>query len=995
MSAGVIRVRPLHIALSVLMLAMMILFYAGLASITLYMGSQNDLKSARDIVQRVSRELTGVFNAETQPIESSINVLKATPLATGKHHEDRLAQIGAMAAALEKNPSSTSVYVGTENGSFVMLRKLDTTTDRATFKAPDGAAFLLQSVNRDRGEAVGKFQFYDAALTLTTTIEKPDYQFDPRTRPWYQLAVSAETAGKTIETAPYIFASNQKIGITLAVRSSGAGGVIGMDITLGSLSRLIGKQQVTPSAELVVFNGAGNVLAYRDVKRVFKTNASGTREVVTVPELAVPEISEMYARWKDQSRDGAKTEPESAIEIGGKGHYFQVEKIRDSGGQSLYLGVSAPKAELMANSIRIRNLTFIASLVFMALMLPALYLASRMVSRPIRDLVQVASAIERFDFGGGDPVRSKIAEVDDLARAMTSMKNTLKRFLDISSALAAEGNFSRLLNIILRETISVAGATSGSLALVSSDGKSVQSAARQFNGKVQDVSTARSYAVADVDSALVEVRAVVEGCRQSVRISRSDPIQGSIYAHLFDVLGVDRAHIIALPLRNRAKEVIGAMSLSLVAPEDESAEPISAALLAFLEALSGTAAVALDNQKLVLDQKILFESIIKLVANSIDAKSTYSGGHCQRVPELAKMLARAACDQTGGPFAGYALTEDDWEALHIAGWLHDCGKLTTPAFVVDKATKLETIYDRIHEVRMRFEVLKRDAEIEVYLRALAALPAGQVDMGALRAELEEPLATLDEEFRFVATCNVGGEFMAPEKRERLKSIAQRRWLRTLSDRAGISQEELMRKDGIPDQPLPVWEALLSDKPEHILHRPERERLEAGNAWGFKITPPDNLYNRGELYNLAIGRGTLTDEDRYKINEHIVQTIKMLSGLPFPRHLKKVPEIAGGHHEKLDGSGYPRGLMKDEMSVEARMMAIADVFEALTAIDRPYKKGKTLSDAIKIMGFMKKDKHIDPDLFELFLKSGVYLDYAKRFMRPEQIDVVDVGAYLTA
>ena len=234
--------------------------------------------------------------------------------------------------------------------------------------------------------------------------------------------------------------------------------------------------------------------------------------------------------------------------------------------------------------------------------------------------------------------------------------------------------------------------------------------------------------------------------------------------------------------------------------------------------------------------------------------------------------------------------------------------------------------------------------------------------------------------------------MAPDQVERLKAIGQRHWLRTLDDRAGISQEEAMRKEAIAPEPLPCWEPLLADKPDHIFPRPERERVAVDNPWGFKITPPVNLYNRGEIYNLCVGRGTLTEEDRYKINEHIVQTIKMLAELPFPKHLRRVPEIAGGHHEKMDGTGYPRRMSRQEMSVEARMMAIADVFEALTAVDRPYKKGKTLSEAVKIMGFMKKDQHIDAELFALFLESGAYLEYAKRFMRPEQIDTVDIAAY---
>jgi len=289
---------------------------------------------------------------------------------------------------------------------------------------------------------------------------------------------------------------------------------------------------------------------------------------------------------------------------------------------------------------------------------------------------------------------------------------------------------------------------------------------------------------------------------------------------------------------------------------------------------------------------------------------------------------------------------------------------------------------------MRFEVLKRDAELDCW-RAVAA--GGDATM--LRAALDRQLALLDEEFAFVAGCNEGGEFMAPDKIARLKTIAARTWLRTLDDRIGVSHEEKTRKARTPAAPLPATERLLDDKPEHVIERAPGDRMPADNPWGFKLDVPALKYNRGEVANLAIGRGTLTEEERYVINHHIVQTIVMLSQLPFPKHLKNVPEIAGGHHEKMDGTGYPRRLARDQMSLTARMMAIADIFEALTAADRPYKRGKTLSEALKIMSFMRRDRHVDPDLFDLFLTSGVYRSYAERFLRPEQIDAVDVAQYV--
>ena len=254
-------------------------------------------------------------------------------------------------------------------------------------------------------------------------------------------------------------------------------------------------------------------------------------------------------------------------------------------------------------------------------------------------------------------------------------------------------------------------------------------------------------------------------------------------------------------------------------------------------------------------------------------------------------------------------------------------------------------------------------------------------------------ARVPEEFAFVAAFNQGGEYLSPLQRQRLQDIAQRTWTRTLDDALGISQEEAQRRAHIPKAPLPVQEQLLSDKPEHRIERAPQDRIAPGNPWGFRIDVPELLYNRGELHNLQVSRGTLSAEERYKINEHMVQTIKMLARLPFPKHLRAVPEIAGGHHEKMDGTGYPRGLRREDMSPMARMMAVADIFEALTAADRPYKPGKRLSEALHIMARMCREQHIDADVFALFLRAGVYQAYAERYMQPELIDAVQIENYL--
>ena len=646
-------------------------------------------------------------------------------------------------------------------------------------------------------------------------------------------------------------------------------------------------------------------------------------------------------------------------------------------GGALYLAAAAPQAELLAQATEIRNRSLGVAIAVLAMsLLFALYCA-RLASRPLGQLTREAETIQSLSFDKPLGVRSFIAEVDLLARAMALMKSTIRRFLDISSSLANERNFDKLLERILVETSRLAGARGGAIYLAEPDGRLTCALARWDDA-------APETRPPDLDPLRNKDHPMVRAASEGAHIEQVKTVQAAAW---YPRLGQEGAlTIFAVPLRNRRGETAGALML---ARDDAGgdARVWDKALLALVEALSGSAAAAIDSQRLIQEQKLLLESFIELIAGAIDRKSPYTGGHCQRVPELTKMIARAAVAAEEGPFKDFTFSEAQWEELHIAAWLHDCGKVTTPEYVVDKATKLETIYDRIHEIRMRFELLKREAEVACWKAIAEGAPREQK-----LAELASLSATLDEEFKFVAGCNEGREFMAAEHVERLKQIARRQWTRTLDDRLGISEEEKRRKSRLPAATLPALEPLLADRPDHVFDRREQDRLAPDNRWGFKIDVPEKLFDRGELHNLSIGRGTLTAEDRYKINEHMVETIRMLSRLPLPRHLSNVVEIAGGHHEKMDGTGYPRRLRREEMSLPARMMAIADIFEALTAADRPYKKAKLLSESLAIMARMRDDAHIDPDLFELFLSAGVWRDYAERFLSPEQRDAIDPEKY---
>ena len=393
--------------------------------------------------------------------------------------------------------------------------------------------------------------------------------------------------------------------------------------------------------------------------------------------------------------------------------------------------------------------------------------------------------------------------------------------------------------------------------------------------------------------------------------------------------------ILTIPMKNHEGEIIGVLQLINAQDEDSGrVTEFGRDDQQLAESLASQAAVAMTNTRLIEEQRELFEAFIKMFASAIDEKSPYTGGHSKRLPELTMMIAQACDQEREGPLKDFHMSEKDRYELRIAGWLHDCGKVTTPEYVIDKATKLETIYDRINTVDTRFEVLKRDARIEMLEKKLQRLASDpDADTRDLERAYEDRIKRLDDDRAFVRTSNVGGEFMDDALQQRIRDISQYRWL----DANGVNAR------------------LLDDN---------------------------------EVMNLIIQRGTLNDEERQIINNHVVVTINMLNELPFPKHLKHVPEYAGGHHERMDGKGYPKGLTREQMSVQARMMGIADIFEALTASDRPYRTRMKLTECLRILGFMKQDHHIDPDIFDVFIREKVYLTYAKKFLPKEQIDEVD-------
>ena len=541
------------------------------------------------------------------------------------------------------------------------------------------------------------------------------------------------------------------------------------------------------------------------------------------------------------------------------------------------------------------------------------------------------------------------------AAVKTYIKDLEQQILNLANiglALSKEKDMNRLLEMILLEAKRIANSDGGTLYMMTDDGRlrfeimmtdSLDFHMGGTSGKDIPFYPVKLYTdEGEPNKSMIAAYVGLTG--ETVNITDAYKAKGFDFSgtKMFDEKTNYRSKsFLTVPLKNHEDEIIGVLQL-LNAQHHKSKNIISftSEIQKMVEALASQAAVAITNKNLIKDLENLFESFIKLIASAIDAKSPYTGGHCARVPEITMMLAEAVQQTKDGPFADVAFSEKEMYELKIAAWLHDCGKVATPEFVVDKSTKLETIYDRVHELETRFGILRRDEEIKRLKKELKferddSLPLEEKAerVKDLQRGYRKTLRHLKSDLEFVKESNVGGEFMSGDKKDRVHQIANYRW-----------------------------------KPNGKV---------------------ENFLSENEVYNLTIPRGTLTPEERKVINDHIVVTINMLEELPYPKHLQNVPEFAGGHHEKLDGTGYPMGLMKDEMTVQARIMAIADIFEALTAKDRPYKKGKTLSQAMRILGFMKNDAHIDVDLFDIFVKEKIYLQYAEGFLDPEQIDEVQI------
>ncbi|NIF24975.1 phosphohydrolase [Pantoea sp. Tr-811] len=925
----------------------MLLLGAGLAWQGYRGISQTLVAAAGDAAQQVGKTIDERARRLVDPAQSSIRLLAFNPAAGTL--AQRLAQLPQLVENLDANKMLSAAYVGYPNGEFLLVRRLVDPELLQRFAAPAGTRFLVQTMSLGEGGAMlGEWRFYDSALTLLLAKAMPDYHYDPRQRPWF---VDAVQRTGTVLTRPYVFFTTREIGLTMAQRSTDGVAVIGMDVSVDDLASETRDLRMTAGTEIAVVDDQGSVVAYPDLLRVIVHEGSHVR-LSNVTELGIPSLQRIYAEQPQSTRP-------ALYQVGGQAWYGMRVPLTTLAGQQLQVLMAVPAHELLAGARKVLFEQLLWTAALMAVLLLLGGLIGQRIGRPLHQLAEQVRGLADFDFSREVGVASRVSEVRELSRVLRRMSGTIRSFQAITLTLSRETQLERMLDGVLKHLVDAAGVSGGAVYLYDTEQQQLRLAAACRG----------------------------DGYPAALAVPESD--LGDLAATVTQALEL-RGRSLAVVLDDRSQQRLGILVLQLGG--EAAASEVSGPFRRFVEELSGAAAVAIETRQLVEAQQRLLDGMIKLLADAIDAKSPYTGGHCERVPQLAQMLLDKAVQADSGPFAGFSMSEAERYEFRIAAWLHDCGKITSPEYVVDKATKLETLYNRIHEIRMRFEVLWRDAEL-AYWQGLAQ--GGQP--GALQQVLAQARAQLQEEFAFVAKANIGGEFMEQADIDRLQRIGERRWQRHFDNRLGISRDEAQRFAEVPAPPLPVAEPLLADRPEHRVpwgpRKPPVAKDDPRNVWGFDMRLPAHASNHGELYNLAIRRGTLNDEERFKINEHIVQTLMMLTALPFPRQLRRVPDIASNHHEKMDGSGYPRRLRMGELSVAERVMAIADIFEALTAADRPYKPAKTLSESVKILVFMARDQHVDGQLLKLFLGSGVYREYAERFLRPEQIDAVDVPYWL--
>ncbi|WP_282755993.1 HD domain-containing phosphohydrolase [Desulfuromonas thiophila] len=956
------------------------------------------------------------------------------------------------AATLQHDALVYAIYIGLENGNFFELVNLNAGAPiRYQLDALPQDRWVTISIENDGRQRQRVFSYYDEQFQLRTSRREAS-TYQPHKRPWFTNAVEH----RVHKTPPYLFQHLQAPGQTYSTRIAGTDAVLAVDIALSSLSRELGKL-VNDGSTVYLYQENGNLIAASAaqlpasaVQRAapLPLNAQQAQAVEQHPVITV--TNEMDWPPFDFTLRG---EPCGfAIEVLKLVEQMTGLRFRYINGlswsellqmfQAGEIDILQPVVGTAANSELGLFTTVIAQ--------PPLGILTRKRHRPparFEDLAGKRVAIVR-DWSIIPMIAQRFPAVEIIPVASTGKLLEAVRQGQVEAAVDTAAALKYLMQLYFVTDLEVQTLPDLKASELSSGLHLVVSPALPEIAELIDQALAR---ITPAQWQTLEMRWLYQG-----REKLSQPLTAVPHPelvrlpqkrshlnrlHQLQLAGVDSYVFLQqiAPGKNAEYFAVLTPATTLLAPafirvktgllvtggclllllplslgmanlivkpvqslalENEKIQlrhfnalkPVTSRIRELHELSSSMTLMARAIQKHVHEQDTLMEAFMHVIAQAIDAKSKYTAGHCERVPKLAEMLARAADSSQAPSFKAFHFTEGwQWREFRIGAWLHDCGKISTPEHVVDKGTKLETIYNRIHEIRTRFEVLWRDTEI-LYLQRCLERPGQKAQHLQERQRRQQQL---QQDFAFIAACNEGREAaMTAADQQRLEALGRTTWQRHFDDRLGLSLAELKRSGEQPET-LPATETLLADKPWHRIEREKPVLGRGGASYGLAIHVPEYLYNFGEIHNLKIARGTLTEEDRFKVAEHVINTIKMLSKLPLPKELQRVPRYASTHHERLDGTGYPRQLQNDELTIPERIIALADIFEALTAPDRPYKQGKSVREALDILYDEVQRGRLDQDLFELFLTSGVFQRYAQQFLaeEPDIVSAIDISQYL--
>lgn len=1039
--------KPWRYSIRIGVVAIFVIATALTASIAIglqyYFSYQQSLAATKTLYRHTAEQTADFLEGQDRKARNVALSLARYPRLASSNGQVPASTLRLFAQTLSLNPGLYAIYLGFDNGRFYELINLDAHAQvRNRLGASPEASWLIAIRDSDTDHKT--LYYLDAQLNILREAREPS-SYDPRTRPWYQHA-SSETV---YQTAPYIFDSLDAPGRTYSLRLQQDAAVLGMDVTLDAITAHLQSLPVADRTELYLHDQHGRIIA-SNAPPLSSNLPDVTPLVLSEQEQAL--VKALSPLRVSNELDWAPVD----FAISGEPNGYAIDVLtlisRMTGLSFQYVnGHTWPalvglyqegNIDILQPILRNDNNASLGLFSQPFLNLPFAF-ASRDDQVAFTHLSQlkgktlavgedwsIIPVIERQypqvllkQYPGTlDALRAVQNREVDAAIDNAAILRFIKRqfFLNgirikDSPDTGLPGNMGELyllvhpdqqpLQSLLNRALSAIPAQAH--ARLHSKWLSDNQAFSQFSGTVPYPALIKE--TGDSGVALQEFqddhrryysfsRRFADGTDLSFSaVAPASLITGPARDNALWAAGITAmcilvllplAGLFAAPIVNPIKR-LEAETLKVKNRDYKQVKRIRTRIIETERLAASLYAMAQSIRQHEKNQEALMESFIELIAQAIDEKSAYTGAHCARVPELGMMLAEAASRSDDKAFQDFSLDDErKRREFRIAAWLHDCGKITTPEHIVDKGAKLEANYNRIHEIRTRFEVLLRDADID-YLKATLAHPEQQPEHDkAWQARREE----LQEQFGLIANANVGSEYLAEEDKQKIRRIGAQTWQRHFDDRQGLSPLDA-RRLGPGDGHLPVTETLLADKPEHLI--PHEHPPHYPEHLGITLSPPHFQANLGELYNLLIDYGTLTAEDRFKINEHIINTIRMLDKLPFPEELAKVPKYASTHHERLDGKGYPRSLGADDLDIPDRILAVADVFEALTASDRPYKHAKTVSESLVIMNNMVAEGHLDGEVLRLMLLSGVVEEYARLHLSADQQDVHDFSLFLPA